>query len=97
MNIRHEVSQSLATRLYRQRSNIKDEVIAGKVGVDKTTIGRYFNGGAGIPIEHLEDFLLCLGMVVVTQKYLTAITTLSEVGVHCECARSGAGECGSRS
>ncbi|CAD15607.1 hypothetical protein RSc1905, partial [Ralstonia pseudosolanacearum GMI1000] len=52
------------------------------------------NGDQGVPINKLDTLVACCGYVLVTRKYLDAVATLGEVGMFCECARQGAGECG---
>jgi len=94
MNIRDEPSMSLESRIHRARSMLKDDEVAGALGVDSTTVGRYYGGDTGIKLTKLEAFLRAHGMVVVSAKYLGAVTTLCEVGASCHCARSGLGECG---
>jgi len=41
-----------------------------------------------------HDVAKAVGFVLVTRKYLDAVATLGEVGMHCHCAREGLGECG---
>ncbi|EDO91551.1 conserved hypothetical protein [Burkholderia pseudomallei Pasteur 52237] len=44
-------------------------------------------------IDKIDTLVAAVGFVLVTRKYLDAVATLGEVGVHCECARRGYGEC----
>ncbi|QBP56622.1 hypothetical protein E2R23_16755 [Burkholderia pseudomallei] len=46
-----------------------------------------------IVIDKIDTLVAAVGFVLVTRKYLDAVATLGEVGVHCECARRGYGEC----
>ena len=64
------------------------------VGWDKSAVSRFLDGQQGVPIEKLDKLVGAVGFVLVTRDYLDAIATLSRVGVNCECARSGRGECG---
>lgn len=64
------------------------------VGWDDSQVSRFLSGGQGIVIDKLDALVHAVGYVLVTRRYLDAISTLGEVGMHCECARQGAGECG---
>ena len=64
------------------------------VGWDDSQVSRFLSGGQGIVIEKLDALVHAMKYVLVTRKYLDAISTLGEVGMHCECARQGQGECG---
>jgi len=64
------------------------------VGWDDSQVSRFLSGGQGVVIEKIDALVAAVGFVLVTRKYLDAIATLGEVGVHCECARQGSGECG---
>ncbi|MGF6878380.1 DNA-binding protein [Paraburkholderia sp. MM5477-R1] len=48
----------------------------------------------GITLDKLDAVLSALDCVVVTRRYLDAVTTLGEVGMFCCRARDGMGECG---
>lgn len=50
---------------------------------------------AGITLDKLDIVLAALDHVVVTRSYLDAMCTMGKVGMFCECARAGGGECGS--
>lgn len=64
------------------------------VGWDDSQVSRFLSGGQGIVIDKLDALVSAVGYVLVTRRYLDAISTLGEVGMHCECARQGLGECG---
>ncbi len=64
------------------------------VGWDNSQVSRFLNGDQGIVIDKLDALVAAVGYVLITRKYLDAVTTLGEVGMHCECAREGLGECG---
>lgn len=49
---------------------------------------------AGITLDKLDALLAALDHVVVTRDYLDAMCTMGKVGMFCECARAGGGECG---
>lgn len=61
---------------------------------DKSQVSRFLDGTQGVTIDKLDALVGAAGFVLVSTKYLQAVATLSEVGVHCECARKGRGECG---
>lgn len=63
------------------------------LGWDDSQVSRFLSGGQGVVIDKIDTLVACVGFVLVTRKYLDAIATLGEVGVHCECARRGYGEC----
>lgn len=64
------------------------------VGWDDSQVSRFLSGGQGIVIDKIDTLVASVGFVLVTRKYLDAVATLGEVGMHCECARQGYGECG---
>ncbi len=64
------------------------------VGWDKSAVSRFLDSQQGVTIDKLDKLVGAVGFVLVTRRYLDAITTLSKVGVNCECARAGGGECG---
>lgn len=64
------------------------------VGWDKSAVSRFLDGQQGATIDKLDKLVGAVGYVLVTREYLDAIATLSRVGVNCECARTGMGECG---
>lgn len=63
---------------------------------DDSQVSRFLSGNQGVTINKIDALVAAVGYVLVTRRYLDAISTLSEVGVHCECARQGHGECGRR-
>lgn len=65
------------------------------VGWDKSAVSRFLDGQQGVTIDKIDKLVGAVGFVLVTREYLDAIATLSRVGVNCECARTGMGECGS--
>ncbi|WP_459906949.1 DNA-binding protein [Caballeronia sp. HLA56] len=60
---------------------------------DDSQVSRFLSGSQGVVIDKLDTLVAAVGFVLVTRKYLDAVATLGEVGVHCECARRGHGEC----
>ncbi|MDR6387591.1 DNA-binding protein [Paraburkholderia phenoliruptrix] len=66
------------------------------IGWDDSQVSRFLSGGQGVVIDKIDTLVAAVGFVLVTRKYLDAVATLGEVGVHCECARQGYGECGKR-
>lgn len=72
----------------------KRHQVAAAVGWDDSQVSRFLSGGQGIVIEKLDALLAAVQYVPVNRRYLDAISTLGEVGMHCECARQGLGECG---
>lgn len=68
--------------------------VQAAVGWDDSQVSRFLSGGQGIVIDKLDALANAVGYVLVTRRYLDAISTLGEVGMNCECARQGMGECG---
>jgi hypothetical protein len=64
------------------------------IGWDDSQVSRFLSGGQGVVIDKIDMLVASVGFVLVTRKYLDAVATLGEVGVHCECACRGYGECG---
>lgn len=70
------------------------QAIAASVGWDDSQVSRFLSGGQGVVIDKLDALMRAANYVLVTRRYLDAVATLGEVGMHCECARQGLGECG---
>lgn len=64
------------------------------VGWDDSQVSRFLSGSQGIVIDKIDTLLCAVKYVPVNREYLDAISTLGKVGMHCECARQGLGECG---
>lgn len=64
------------------------------IGWDDSQTSRFLSGQMGVVIDKLDALVGAAGFVLVTRRYLDAVSTLGEVGMHCECAREGLGECG---
>lgn len=64
------------------------------MGWEKSAVSRFLGGDLGATIDKIDTLVGAVGYVLVTRQYLDAITTLGKVGVNCECARAGMGECG---
>jgi hypothetical protein len=71
----------------------KRHEVQREVGWDDSQVSRFLSGGQGVVIEKIDTLVAAVGFVLVTRKYLDAVATLGEVGMHCECARQGYGEC----
>ncbi len=67
--------------------------VQAALGWDDSQVSRFLSGGQGVVIDKIDTLVAAVGFVLVTRKYLDAVATLGEVGVHCECARRGYGEC----
>jgi hypothetical protein len=63
---------------------------------DDSQVSRFLSGGQGVPLGKIDKLFAAIGYVVVTRRYLDAMCTMGEVGMHCECARQGVGECGGK-
>ena len=59
------------------------------------TTGGILSGGLGVTISKIDALVGASGYVLVSRKYFDAVGTLGEVGMNCQCARNGGGECGS--
>ncbi len=68
--------------------------VQAAVGWDDSQVSRFLSGHQGVVIEKLDALVSAIGYVLITRRYLDAVATLGEVGMHCECARDGMGECG---
>ncbi|AFI64810.1 phage DNA-binding protein [Burkholderia pseudomallei] len=71
----------------------KRQDVQQALGWDDSQVSRFLSGGQGVVIDKIDTLVAAVGFVLVTRKYLDAVATLGEVGVHCECARRGYGEC----
>jgi hypothetical protein len=81
-----------ALRLALSGSHKQD--ITDAMGWDQPFVSRFLAGTAGVTIDKIDTLVSAAGFVLVSTRYLNAVTTLCEVGAHCECARQGRGECG---
>lgn len=88
---RSNIQHALRTALKDDR---RTAAIKEVTGWDESQVSRIKSDQQGIVLSKLDAVVEAAGFVLVTRRYLDAISTLSEVGVHCECARSGVGECG---
>ena len=68
--------------------------VQAAVGWDDSQVSRFLSGHQGVVIEKLDALVSAIGYVLITRRYLDAVATLGEVGMHCHCAREGLGECG---
>jgi len=84
-----QIEQALRSALTGSRR----QDVQKKVGWDDSQVSRFLSGGQGVVIDKLDSLVAAVGFVMVTCKYLDAMSTLGEVGMHCECARQGQGEC----
>lgn len=84
------IEQSLRAALSGPaRKDVQDAV-----GWDNSQVSRFLNGDQGVTIDKIDTLVETVGFVLVSGRYLSAVATLGEVGMHCECARQGRGECG---
>ncbi|MFP3740905.1 DNA-binding protein, partial [Burkholderia sp. SIMBA_019] len=47
---------------------------------DDSQVSRFLSGGQGVVIDKIDALVAAVGFVLVTRKYLDAVTTLGEVG-----------------
>ena len=79
------IEQLLRTALTsRERAKI-----AQAIGWDDSQVSRFLSGQQGVTVSRIDALIDAVGYVLVTTKYLDALTTLCEVGMDCECARQG--------
>lgn len=64
------------------------------LGWDDTQVSRFLSGAQGIPLCKLDILMKEADLAITSRKYFDAVTTLGAVGMNCECARQGLGECG---
>lgn len=93
MSIKTPIRIEQALRAALNNPSTRHE-IQKQVGWDDSQVSRFLSGGQGVVIDKLDDLVAAMRYVLVTRRYLDAIATLGEVGMHCECARQGKGECG---
>ena len=68
--------------------------VAEKMNWDSSQVSRFLSGDLGIKIEQLNTAIELCGLAVVSRTYLDAVCLIGKVGMSCECARAGVGECG---
>ncbi|PXW28234.1 hypothetical protein SAMN05445871_4053 [Paraburkholderia caballeronis] len=67
---------------------------AEQLAWDASEVSRFLSGQRGVLIGEIDRAIDVAGYALVSRPYLDAIAVLGKVGVACECARQGAGECG---
>ena len=65
-----------------------------KLGWDSAQVSRFLSGDLGIKREQLNIAIELCSLTVVSRSYLDAVCLIGKVGMSCECARAGMGECG---
>ena len=70
------------------------QTVAGALNWDDSQVSRFLSGQQGVVIDKIDALVSSIGYVLITRRYLDAVSTLGEVGMFCECARQGLGECG---
>ena len=85
---------TIETALRQALSGPARHNVASALHWDDSQLSRFLSGGQGVVIDKLDALVHAVGFVLVTRKYLDAVATLGEVGMHCHCAREGLGECG---
>lgn len=68
--------------------------IQAALGWDAPSVSRFQSEQLGVKISKIDALVQAAGYVLVTRRYLDSLTCLGEVGMFCECARSGKGVCG---
>ena len=68
--------------------------IQAALGWDAPSVSRFQSEQLGVKINKIDALVHAAGYVLVTRRYLDSLTCLGEVGMFCECARSGKGVCG---
>ncbi|MCT7316768.1 DNA-binding protein [Ralstonia sp. CHL-2022] len=90
MHTQHRIEHALRRKL----SGPSRQDVQQTMGWDKGAMSRFLSGEQGVLIDKLDTLVGVCGYVLVTRKYMDAVATLGEVGMFCECAREGLGECG---
>lgn len=91
---RPSVEQAIRAALTDKQAKAK---ILAATGWDESMLSKLVQDNpVGIKLDKLDAVLAALDHVVVTRDYLDAMCTMGKVGMFCECARAGMGECGAR-
>ena len=94
MNTRITHGAGTIERALRQSLSQPGSAVAEAAGWDGSNVSRVLSGQQGVPIGKLDAIIAAAGYVIVGRKFFDAIGTLGEVGMNCQCARAGGGECG---
>lgn len=94
MSTKHPVPFRIEHALRERLLGAGRHEVAQSIGWDDSQASRFLSGQMGVVIDKLDALVGAAGFVLVTRKYLDAVATLGEVGMHCHCAREGLGECG---
>ncbi|MDR5815822.1 DNA-binding protein [Caballeronia sp. LZ033] len=90
--LKPDITESLVALLRGPESKRAAE----KLGWDSSQVSRFLSGELGIKKEQLNTAIELTSLAVVTRQYLDAMWVIGKVGMSCECARAGMGECGMR-
>ncbi|WP_024904492.1 hypothetical protein [Robbsia andropogonis] len=69
---------------------------ADALGLESSEVSRFISGQRGLTKDQLNKAMELTNAVIVTRRYLDSVLTLSQVGIYCEMARCGNGECSRR-
>lgn len=94
-NATHKHSGRIEQSLRAALTGPGRQQVTDAVGWDKSQVSRFLSGEGGITIDKIDALVGSVGFVLVSTRYLDAVAVMGEVGMHCECARQGRGECGS--
>jgi hypothetical protein len=67
---------------------------ADALGLDSSEVSRFLSGQRGLNKDQIRIAISLCGLALVSREYLDAVCLLGKVGMSCECARKGQGECG---
>lgn len=67
---------------------------ADALGLESSEVSRFLSGQRGLNRDQIGTAIELCGLAVVSRQYLDAVCLIGQVGMHCECARAGMGECG---
>ena len=94
MTAPHAHGAGTIERVLRQHLSQPGSDAQEAAGWDNSNVSRFLSGQQGVPIAKIDALVGAVGFVLVSRKYLDAVSTLGEVGMYCRCAREGGGECG---
>ncbi|KKB61529.1 DNA-binding protein [Robbsia andropogonis] len=67
---------------------------AEALNLDSSEVSRFLSGQRGLNRDQIGKAIELCDLALVSRGYLDAVCLIGQVGMHCECARRGSGECG---
>lgn len=75
----------------REQLTVPGNSVKEALGWDSSSVSRFLSGQQGVPIHKIDALVKAADYVMVDRKLFKAMTTMTEIGVHCHCAKEAGG------